>query len=241
MNPQDLTIATMTWARNDAEEALLRGSLASLAGLGIPVFVTDGGSPAPFLDFLRGLPHVTVLAPPRPGLWMQTRTSLRAAHGAGAPFVLYTEPDKAGFFAQSLPQLLAEAVPDNHLGVLLFSRSDEGFASFPAFQQMTETTINNCCHEVIGARADYVYGPFLLNRAVVPHLETLPETVGWGWRPYAFNVARRLGYRVAAVTGNFLCPEDQREDTPAERIYRMRQLVQNIEGLTLSTAATLAQ
>ncbi len=241
MHTTYLSIATMTWARNDAEEALLRRSLGLLAGLGMPVFVTDGGSPAPFLDFLRGLPGVTVLSPPRPGLWMQTRTSLRAARDAGTPFILYTEPDKADFFAQSLPQRLAEAVPDDGLGVRLFSRSGEGFASFPAFQQMTETTINACCREVIGVPADYVYGPFLLNRAVVPHLETLPETIGWGWRPYAFNVARRLGYRVAAVTGNFLCPEDQREDTPAERIYRMRQLVQNIEGLTLSTAATLAQ
>lgn len=240
MNPTHLAIATMTWARNDAEEALLRRSLGLLAGLGMPVFVTDGGSPASFLDFLRSLPPVTVLSPPRPGLWMQTRTSLRAAHGAGTPFVLYTEPDKADFFAHFLPQLLAGAAADNRLGVRLFSRSDRGFASFPAFQQMTETTINACCREVIGVPADYVYGPFLLHRAVVPHLETLPETVGWGWRPYAFNVARRLGYRVEAATGDFLCPADQREDTPAERIYRMRQLVQNIEGLTLSTAATLA-
>jgi hypothetical protein len=240
MNTTDLSIATMTWARDDAEEALLRRSLGLLAGLGVPVFVTDGGSPAPFLDFLRGLPHTTVLSPPESGLWMQTRTSLQAAHDAGTPFVLYTEPDKADFFAQFLPRLLAEAAGDDGLGVLLFARSDRGFASFPAFQQMTETTINRCCREVIGAPADYVYGPFLLNRAVGPHLETLPETIGWGWRPYAFNVARRLGYRVESATGDFRCPAEQREDTPTERIYRMRQLVQNIEGLTLSTAATLA-
>jgi hypothetical protein len=240
MNTIHIAIATMTWARNDAEEALLRRSLGLLAGLGMPVFVTDGGSPAPFLDFLRGLPQVTMLSPPKPGLWMQTRTSLRAAYDAGTPFVLYTEPDKADFFAEFLPQLLAKIAPGHQLGVRLFSRSDEGFASFPAFQQMTETTINACCREVIGAPLDYVYGPFLLNRSMVPHLETLPETIGWGWRPYAFNVARRLGYRVEGFTGDFRCPADQREDTPTERIYRMRQLVQNIEGLTLSTAAILA-
>ena len=236
-----LSIATMTWARDAGEEILLRRSLALLAGLGLPVFVTDGGSPASFLDFLQSFPHVTVLAPPRPGLWMQTRTSLRAAHDTGTPSILYTEPDKAGFFATALPQLLAEAAPGDPPGVLLFSRSDPGFASFPAFQQMTETTINRCCREVMGEPVDYVYGPFLLNRAVVPHLETLPETIGWGWRPYAFNVARRLGYPLRAVTGDFLCPADQRQDTPTERIYRMRQLVQNIEGLTLSTTATLSR
>jgi len=241
MNTTHFSIATMTWARDAGEEALLRRALALLAGLGLPVFVTDGGSPASFLDFLRSFPHVTVLAPPKPGLWMQTRTSLRAAHDAGTPTILYTEPDKAGFFATALPPLLAEAAPDDRSGVLLFSRSGRGFASFPAFQQMTETTINRCCREVIGEPVDYVYGPFLLNRAVVPHLETLPETVGWGWRPYAFNVARRLGYPLRAVTGDFMCPDDQRQDTPAERIYRMRQLVQNIEGLTLSTTATLAR
>ncbi|HEX8528426.1 MAG TPA: hypothetical protein VF646_00320, partial [Cytophagales bacterium] len=97
MHRTDLSIATMTWARDAAEEALLRRSLALLAGLGVPVFVTDGGSPAPFLDFVRGLPHVTLLSPPRPGLWMQTRTSLRAAYDQGTPFILYTEPDKADF------------------------------------------------------------------------------------------------------------------------------------------------
>ena len=229
----------MTWARDAAEEALLRRSLALLAGLGVPVFVTDGGSPAPFLDFVRGLPHVTLLSPPRPGLWMQTRTSLRAAYDQGTPFILYTEPDKADFFAQFLPQGLAETAAGDGLGVQLFARSDGAFATFPAFQQMTETTINGCCREVIGEATDYVYGPFVLNRAVVPHLETLPDTIGWGWRPYAFNLARRLGYRIGAVTGNFGCPADQRRDTPAERLYRMRQLVQNIEGLTLSTAAAL--
>jgi hypothetical protein len=241
MNTTHLSIATMTWARDAAEEALLRRSLGLLSGLGVPLFVTDGGSPAPFLDFVRGLPHATVLAPPRPGLWMQTRTSLRAAHDQGTPFILYTEPDKADFFARFLPQFLAEAAADEGLGVLLFARSDRGFASFPAFQQMTETTINGCCREVVGEAADYVYGPFLLNRAVVPHLETLPDTIGWGWRPYAFHLARRLGYRIGAVTGDFECPADQRHDTPAERLYRMRQLVQNIEGLTLSTAADLAR
>lgn len=241
MDKKDLSIVTITWARDDREEAVLRTALKQLAELDLPVFVTDGGSGASFLAFLRNLPQVTLTDDPKRGVWPQTRNSLSAAYRARTPFVLYTEPDKAGFFAHALPRLLEVMGVDEQVGVVLFSRSAAGFTTVPAFQQMTETTINQCCAEVIGPPADYVYGPFLLNRTVIPHLAALDDGIGWGWRPYAFNIAKRLGYRVESVAGDFACPVDQREDTPAERIYRMRQLTQNIEGLTLSVSATLEE
>jgi hypothetical protein len=81
----------------------------------------------------------------------------------------------------------------------------------------------------------------LLNSTLVPSLESLPDTIGWGWRPFAFNLARRLGYRVDAFEGDFLCPAGQRDETPSDRIYRMRQMSQNIDGLVLSTQVHLEQ
>ena len=41
-------------------------------------------------------------------------------------------------------------------GVLLAARSEKGFNTFPAFQRMSETTINNCCAELTGFPLDYV-------------------------------------------------------------------------------------
>jgi hypothetical protein len=239
MNKKDLSIATISWARNPSEESLLRRSLTQLALLGIPVFITDGGSQNSFLEFLESFPHFTVLRPKTKGLWAQAKNSLTEAGRSNTPFIFYTEPDKFDFFSKHLPEMLARISPDERCGIWMASRSEKGFASFPSFQQMTETTINKCCAEVMGQLMDYTYGPFLLNRDLVQHLEHLPEDIGWGWRPYAFNMARRLGYTIEHSVEDFFCPADQRDDDPEERKYRMRQLNQNIQGLLLSGTTPL--
>ena len=100
---------------------------------------------------------------------------------------------------------------------------------------MTESTINHCCAEVMGKEADYCYGTFLVNRALIPYLSLVQENIGWGWRPYSFGMAHRLGYTVDTFEADFSCPPQQREDDNKERLYRMNQLEQNIRGLVLST------
>ena len=237
MNKDEIAIATVSWARNAEEEKILKASLSQLALLNVPVFITDGGSPEGFVTFLQSLPHFTVLIEKDKGLFAQVKSSLAAAISAANPFIFYTEPDKENFFREGLPKVLETATAPNDLGVLLASRSAKGFASFPAFQQMTETTINNCCTELMGIEADYCYGPFLLNKQLVTLLEEIKEDIGWGWRPFVFNRAHRLGYTVKAFEDNFLCPEGQRNDDAAERIYRMKQLEQNMRGLVLATAS----
>ena len=232
-----MVVATITWARDEAETQLLQESLQQLAELEIPVFITDGGSGAGFLGWVQSIPHFVLLTTEGKGVWAQARNSLRQAYQTAAPFILYTEPDKRDFFQHHLPQWIENAWVNETTGVMTASRSAAAFATFPAFQQLTETTINRCCEEILGAYVDYTYGPFLLNRKLVPYLELVKEDIGWGWRPYVFGIAKRLGYSVEAFRGDFFCPVHQRQDDPAERIYRMRQLSQNMEGLTL--AATL--
>jgi hypothetical protein len=236
-----LAVVTITLARDEQEEALLREALGHLARLNIPVFVTDGGSKKSFVEFLGSFPNFVLVDPPQKGVWMQAESSLLAAHEAGYPFVFYTEPDKADFFAHALPPLLDRMEAIEQTGVVMISRSEKAFASFPPFQQMTESTINHCCAEVTGKKADYVYGPFLLNSKVIPHLKTPGQDLGWGWRPYAFNLAWRLGYAIESITGDFFCPAGQQQDSPAERLYRMRQLTQNVAGLTLSASVPLGE
>jgi hypothetical protein len=229
-------VATISLVRTAEEERLLRTALAALACLNLPVFITDGGSPEEFVSFLRSKPNFFVYE--EKGLWPQARKSITEAAASGVAHILYTEPDKTAFFQQHLPVLL-ETTMDNHTGVVLASRSAIGLATFPAFQQMTEGTINHCCQEVIGLEADYCYGPFLFQSRLASLLTFLPENVGWGWRPALFAVARRVGLTVEAFTGDFTCPPDQQDDDETERIYRMRQLTQNIDGLVTAVKAEL--
>lgn len=239
MNINDVSIATISWARDAAEEALLRLALTQLAGLNIPVFISDGGSKADFIQFLNTFPNFTVLIPETKGLWPQAKTSLQAAYAAGSKYILYTEPDKLLFFQNYLPEFLAETPASEETGIVLASRSAAGFQTFPEFQQTTETAINKCCAEIIGPQIDYTYGPFLLNKKIVPYLNLLPTDIGWGWRPFAFGIAHRLNLPLKAIEKDFSCPQDQQQDSPTERIYRMRQLTQNIQGLVLSTNISL--
>jgi hypothetical protein len=236
MNQNDITIATMTWARDAQEEKLLRESLPLLAEMEMPVFVTDAGSGEEFLSFLRGFPNFTVFEADKPGLWPQIRRSLMAAHESERAFIFYTESDKRDFFRDHLIQFLADAPDDENIGVALATRSAASFATFPAFQQYTETTINRCCAEVTGKKFDFTYGPFLLNRHLVPHFPGAENNIGWAWRSFAFGLASRSGYRIEQIIGEFPCPAEQREDSKKDRLYRMRQLSEHLEGLLLATA-----
>lgn len=236
MNKKELSIATITWARDEQEESLLRKSLHQLAALCIPVFITDGGSPPSFLEFIRSHSHFVLLPERAKGVWEQTRNSVRAADKAGHPYIFYTEPDKLHFFEELLPQMINDVHIDDNTGIVLASRSQSGLASFPPFQQMTENTINACCAEMTGKGLDYSYGPFLFNRQLVPYLQLIKENIGWGWRTYTFGMAHRLGYHIGSYTAGFCCPQDQQADNGAERLHRMRQLSQHVQGLVLSAA-----
>jgi hypothetical protein len=235
MDNKKLAIATITWARDAHEEQVLRTSLESLATLQLPVFITDGGSGPSFIAFLNSNPHFKVVPTAGKGVWAQAKSSLQAAFASQAGNICYTEPDKGDFFLRALPQFLETGSKQNQAGVVLACRSETAFATFPTFQQATENAINRCCAELIGPEVDYTYGPFLLRRELVPYLDLIQEDIGWGWRPFTFGLAHRLGLPVTSWEGDFACPSDQCEDDPGERLYRIRQLHQNIQGLLLST------
>jgi hypothetical protein len=237
MNKAQVAIATITWARDAHEADLVVSGLEALAACGVPIFVTDGGSDAEFMDRARRIHGLTFCAKDGRGLWPQVRSSLNAARASGARFILYTEPDKRDFFRDKLDAFIADAGADENTGVILVSRSAQQLATFPPFQQYTESVINRCCAEVTGEPYDYSYGPFLVNSTVVPHLQGAKDDIGWGWRPYTFGIAHRLGMRIEQLLRASECPVDQREDS--ERVYRMHQLAQSVEGMVLSTKAKL--
>ena len=232
MRHEDLVIATITWAKNSEEERLLEECLRSVARLGIPVVITDGGSSDQFIQSLRPLPNVSVFRAERPGVVAQTRASVRASLEFGTEFILYTEPDKRHFFDAILPHFIETApVADKGLGVAFPSRTPESFATFPATQRCTERVIIDLFAGEVGVDADFCYGPLLMNRTVAPVLESLTEEVGWGWRFHILGAAELAGYRLQPYDAHLPCPLEQRVNDASERMHRIRQLGQNVNGV----------
>jgi hypothetical protein len=230
-NLSQVTVATMTWVRTPKEESLLRRTLTSLAGCGLPVAVADSGTHRDFLHFLERFPHFRVTVPADTGLVAQIKASIRTAAIGGPRYLLYTEPDKQFFFKHRLNDFLEAASDHPEAGVILASRSLESLLTFPPMQRYTEGVINHLCGELLAVSCDYSYGPFLLNRTLVPFVEALEPTLGWGWRHHIFRTAHRQGRRVVSVIGDYPCPDDQRTEDDEERAHRMRQLSQNLLGL----------
>jgi len=226
-----ITVATMTWVRTPQEEALLRRALTSLAGCGLPVAVADSGISPDFLHFLERLPEFSVTVPADTGLVAQIKASFRTAAIRGSRYILYTEPDKEFFFERRLADFVEAVIDHPDAGVILAARSPESLLTFPPMQRYTEGVINHLCGELIGVECDYSYGPFLLNRTLLPFVDAMQPTLGWGWRHFIFRAAHRQGHRVLPVTGDYPCPDDQRTEDDGERAHRIRQLSENVLGL----------
>src|SRR5581483_7295201 len=109
-DPTAVPVATMTLARTAGEQTLLERALKRLADGRRLVAVADGGSGGAFVEAIAALPRTTIVPPEgRPGLVAQVKGSLRAAVETGARAILYTEPDKEGFFAGGLDPFLRAA------------------------------------------------------------------------------------------------------------------------------------
>jgi hypothetical protein len=236
-----IVFATVTLARGAEEAELIERALGVLAGLGMPIVATDGGSPAEFVAAVRRIQNIELLTNNEPpGLIGQVRTSLRrarelaAAGGRDDGAILYTEPDKETFFRGGLAAFLDDAGrAEADDGLVLASRSAASFRTYPASQQYAEDVINTVCGSLTGLEADYSYGPFLMAAELIDSagLERLPASLGWGWRPYLFVRAHRMGRPVRRVEGEFPCPAGQRADSDAERRHRLKQLSQNLAGV----------
>jgi hypothetical protein len=237
LTPADLCVCTISLARDEQEAQLIRRALQQLSSTGMRVIVADGGSPAPFVDFIRNLPGVSLVPTERRGLVQQIKAAATAAGALGTKFVLYSESDKALFFERHLDDFIRRAPDGDEIGVVVASRTPESFATFPPLQRFAETALAHLTAEITKHPADYSYGPFLLNSALVARIDQVEDALGWGWRHFMFGIAARSGYRVAHVAGHYECPPDQRHEDERERVHRLRQLSQSVEGLVLAMTA----
>ena len=155
MKAPEIAVATITLVRDVDEETLLRRALPTLAGRGMPVCVSDGGSGAAFTAFMAGLGGVRLIAPGCPGLVGQVAAAVDAAVSSGSEYVLYTESDKQEFFDAGLAAFLEQA--SSRLArpaLVVAARSAASFETFPPVQRHTERTINDLCGESCGTPGD---------------------------------------------------------------------------------------
>jgi hypothetical protein len=237
----NLTIATITLARTPREGEHLRRALAKLADLKLPVIVADGGSSK---EFLRSVGEIglTIEKSRQDGLVGQVKTALRTGlrQFPEKPFILYTEPDKYPFFEVRLTKFLSAVRPHRKLAVALPSRDARSFRTFPKGQQWTECFMNEAAELILGAKADYCYGPLLLSRRAAELSLDAPDDSGWGWRFWVMGKAARDGLQLEPVNMYLPCPKEQRrENSPSDRLYRLKQLRQNLEGLTSGSTKNL--
>ena len=235
-----ITIATMTLARTGGEADRLYRSLQALSALGLPIAVADGGSGDEFTARVRDIPRVSLHTPHLgggPRLLTQIQAVLDAASETNPAYVLYTEPDKEWFFTHRAPEFIRAIDEHPSVGVLVAARNEASFATFPPGQQLPERLFNELCGDTLGAPGDYLYGPLLIRRDLLPLVQRIQEDVGWGWRPYVMAAAHGRGAHVRCHVADLPCPVDQRDENDrAARVYRMRQLSQNVHGLALGLA-----
>lgn len=232
MQAAQVVIATITLARTPAEEDLLRSSLLRLVSLGMPVIAADGGSPAAFTKYLASL-RIKLVKSKRPGLVSQVEASIAASARTGRPFILYTEPDKKGFFEGPMLDFLRAVKPSRKMGVAMAARDARGFRTFPPAQRKSEQFINDVAADVFGSAGDYCYGPLIFPAGLAREVRGLSADLGWGWRFHLMRRAHEVGLKLAHVPLPVACPPDQRRESGKDRIYRYKQLRQNLQG-TLS-------
>lgn len=235
MEKSKVAIATITWARDAEEHNLLCEALECLAEQGMPVVVADGGSGLKFINYLNTFPNFIVSAFEKTTLLAQAKSSLTTAYKLGTEYVLYTESDKRLFSEHRLSEFVDQASDNGNASMFVASRTAGSFSTFPEFQRYTETVANQLCAEIIDQQGDFCYGPQLIHRSIIPYLDLLREAAGWEWRFYMIGIAHRLGYPIVQLTLDLPCPpEHRKEEGKTERVYRMKQLVQNVQGLLLS-------
>ncbi len=219
MDLDRVALVTITLARTAQEERTLIDSLKRLQTGSLPLIAADGGSSYRFIQTLRDL-GFAVTTPKSRGLVHQVNAGLKLAlKNPQTTFILYTEPDKYPFFGTPLSKFA--------------SRDNKSFCTFPKGQQWTEAFMNQAARLAFGGRArDYCYGPLLFSRRAAEFALEAPPDLGWGWRFWAIARAysERLGLQHVEL--NAPCPSEQRhEDTRADRMYRLRQLRQNLHAL----------
>ena len=235
MKISEIAVVTITLARSREDEKALLRSLEKLAATGLPLVIADGGSERQFVKQLLAFTNYVVV-PDGKGLVPQVKSGIAATlhQFADKAAILYTEPDKYLFFEGRLLEFITAVRATKRFGVAVAARSEKSFRTFPKGQYEAESFMNEAFSWVVGAKGDYCYGPLLLARRGAEMALDAPNDLGWGWRFWTMRRAHAAGLQLSIVEQNLPCPKEQRrEDSLKDRLYRLKQLRQNLEAISL--------
>lgn len=235
MLTENLTVSTITWARDRKEEKLLYDSLSALSGKNIHIIAVDGGSNEEFLDSLKKFRNISVIRSSKKGLQNQVVESLNEAQ-LSSKYILYAESNKNDFFRNNFDSLLSMSMSiidkDPNVGIILPSRTEKSFSTYPTFQQRSESFLNVILREFIDKKTgDFAYGPRIIVHDLIPYLDRLPKDVSWGWMTYLLIIAKKIGKSIYIVDLDLPCPENEREDTDTDRLLRLKQLKNHLQAI----------
>lgn len=210
-------------------------SLSVLSSKNINIVAVDGGSSKEFLGRIKKFRNISVIRSSKKGLQNQVVESLLEAQ-ASSRYIFYTESNKSDFFRSHLDGFLSRAMTiidkNPNAGIVLPSRTKESFSTFPEFQQRSESFLNTILSEFIDREVgDFAYGPKIIASDLIPYLGHLLRDVGWGWMTYLLLIAKKLEKSIYAVELDLPCPRDERENTYADKLLRLKQLKNHIEGV----------
>lgn len=235
MGVDNIVVAMPVLSRTLEEARLLEAALQALARLQLPIVAADAGSHLDLIKYLETVSNLTLLRLQRgPGsaLVQQVKAALAEAATRQSAFILYTEPDKKWFFEHRLCEFLEFRKQHQNAGIIVASRDESSFSTFPATQQLTEQLTNRLLSRLFGVEADFLYGPLIIHSKLVSYLHLIPDDLGWGWRIFIMAVAHRLGWPLIPFEAPLPCPAEQRsEDDEKSRLYRIEQMAQNVRGV----------
>lgn len=238
MSCEKLAVSTITFARNEKEENLILEGLSSLSAKKVPsIFVVDGGSRKEFLEQLKTIPKIFLISSLGDGLQNQIAESLKKAKESGAPFIFYTESNKAWFFKEKADEFIEKALnlaeKDPAFGMAIASRTPESFSTFPPFQRYEESVVNKLIADFGGLEqnGDYTYGPRIISSSLIPYLDRISGDLGWGWMSFLLIVGKRLGKNIHTVSLDLPCPPDEQKETEKDKVYRLKQFKNQVDAI----------
>ena len=223
---EKMAIATMANDRMGDSELLLN-SLEELSKKPYKIFLADGGSSEKFIDSVKKMG--IVIGYISGGLTNQHKASMLLASDY-ASNVLYTEPDKLGWFENKLEESVDKylAAP-NCLSVV--ERTKDQFKTFPNDQQETETRMNDLIYHETGFLGDSIYGPKLFPSNLVKSVSEIKSDIGWGTLMFLVGRSHKTKLGLKKMYTAVSCPEsDVAEKNPN---YRIKKLNDNKKGLYL--------
>src|SRR5215213_8859136 len=123
MRTDQVSVATITRARDQREERLVHRTLAALSARGFHTVAADGGSRPSFIDDLSRIPNLTFVPQDHSGLIGQIKASVRVARNGPTRHILYVESDKEQFVTGGMDGFISDASKHEDAGVVLASRS----------------------------------------------------------------------------------------------------------------------